>query len=183
MNTQNRRKFTRIGLLVTAAALVAGSAGGGALMTAQSTIAGNQWKTTASDASTVSITGHAFNVHLTPSNPSSTEDWVITNNSKTQAATVDGVFKMTDAPSANAADVDIAYGMDQSKTSVPSWQFVAGGTLAAPHSVDLASLMGKATLAPGESRTVRVKTTFKDPMTGADAIDRGDFALSYQFQN
>lgn len=186
MDTQTRHKVTRLGLAVAAVALVAGAAGGGALTTAQSSITGNKWETTASKpapAPTVSVTGTPFNAKLDKDNTSVSEIWTITNNSTTKAATVSGVLKDL-KPSANADNVNVDYSVDVSDTSRPMWLTEkSGGTLANPKTFTLSGLLpgGKDTIDPGQSIRLLVTTTFKDPETGVTANDNADFALAYQF--
>lgn len=185
MNTQTRHKAARLGLAAAAVALIAGAAGGGALTTAQSSITDNKWETTASapaPAPTVSVTGTPFDAKLHKDNTTAIEYWVIKNNSTTQSATLSGILKDL-KPSANADNVDVSYSVNVSKTSVPQWATVSGGTLANPKSFTLSGVLpkGKNTIDPGESIKLRVTTKFNDPKTGATANDNADFALTYQF--
>jgi hypothetical protein len=185
MNTQTRRKVTRLGLAAAAVALVAGAAGGGALTTAQSSITDNKWETTASKPApgpTVSVTGTPFDAKLDKDTTTAKEDWVITNNSKTQSATLSGLLKDL-RPSANADDVAVNYEVNVSKTTIPQWKAVSGGTLANPKAFTLNEVLpdGKNTIDPGQSIVLRVVTQFRDPRTGVTANDNADFALTYQF--
>jgi len=185
MNTQTRRKVTRLGLAAAAVALVAGAAGGGALTTAQSSITDNKWETTASKpapAPTVSVTGTPFDAKLDKDHMTATEDWVIKNNSTTQSATLSGLLKDL-KPSANADNVAVTYSVNVSKTSIPQWKGVSGGTLANPKPFTLKDVLagGKNTIDPGQSIKLRVTTKFNDPQTGVTANDNADFALTYQF--
>lgn len=186
MNTQARRKVTRIGMAATAVALVAGSAGGGALLTAQSSLDNNTWETKASQpTATVTVNGAPFDAHLNATDTTAARTWTITNNSKTQAATVSGVFSMKGKASANADDVHVVYKHNNSKMSAGgNWKMKDGGTLAHPASFALNDLLSAGqTIAPGQSIDVVVDTAFTDPKTGVDAIDKADFAITYQFQD
>lgn len=187
---QNRRKIARLAVAATAVALVAGSAGGGALLTAQSSLTGNKWETKASapapaPTETVTVTGTPFDAHLDATDTTATRDWVITNHSKTHAATLSGIFTPKGSSSANADSVKVEYGHNNSIISTGvNYKWKDGGTLAHPESFSLGDvLQSGSTIAPNQSITVRVKTTFDDPKTGVDATDAADFGITYQFQS
>lgn len=182
-----RRQAALIGATATLIALVGGASAGQALLSMQSSLSGNWWETESlapAPGPTVSITGCPFDATFDTNYTSSTRTWTITNHSKTQAADMSGIFRLRGTASANADAVHVYYKVNTTPQGSPNWSTADGGTLAHPKPFSIADLIpASPALAPGKSIDVVVVTTFTDPKTGIAATDRGDFDLSYQFEN
>ena len=178
MTPQTRARLTKIGLGAGALALMAGAVGGGALVTANSTIADNKWTTKGLPRERVDAIGDPFDATLDAKSPEATTHWQIINRSTKKQAAISGDFGVT-KPSANAADVDLTYIYTERSTTGPLRRVeVDGGTLEAPKPITR-------TLTPGETFSLDVKATFHPDKTIDDdaRVDTGDFTVNYQFAN
>lgn len=176
-----RHRLTRYGLPGLAVALMAGAAGGGALVTADSTIVGNKWTTAgsapeAAAPDTVSVAGDPFDVTLTDQQFAQ-RVWTITNNSPSKSASISGAMTNRTAggaPTPNADHLNIVYFTHDPSSSRSSNHRVDGGTVANPKPVTM-------TLPPKQSAKIKVVAEFVDPTHSLGvAMDQADFHVNYQ---
>ena len=142
---------------------------------------------TAAPEATVSVTGTPSGRCLDGVGDRAELNWVITNNSSWQTATVNALMQLHGETTSLAADgVRLEYSRVDAATCLPEGMPADGGTLSCPQAFVLGDVLNPwdgcaNAIAPGESVSVRVTATFDDPATGPRMFETAVLALTYRF--